>query len=143
MGFKTGGAWLRRLHEIDPWPNDVVDRCVSVHYVAPMYLRLRRTLNGHHLKTANFGKKAGEWHSWWAWRASLVECVRVDGKPKQRVFEYLGTVVPTNGFRHHGKLLTWDKLVTRLDAISNRISPEERATIEATFRKCQAEDPTR
>src|SRR5262249_24424647 len=93
-----------------------------------MYLVAKKWLNGHwtytHIKPV--------WKSFYVWRISLVESVRVDGKPRQHVVEYLGTA---GGLWHHGKRVTWESLTARLDALANRISPEERGRLEAAFAK--------
>jgi hypothetical protein len=66
--------------------------------------------------------------------ATLVESRRVDGQPRQRVVAYLGAIrearardpeLPDLQFRF------WTQVSARLDRLANRLSPEQRAAIEA------------
>ena len=65
--------------------------------------------------------------------AVLVESVRIDGKPKQRHIAYLGS------FHHeqdvHYRASWWQDVNAKLDALGNRITVEDRLSIEAALAK--------
>jgi len=67
--------------------------------------------------------------------ASLVESIRIDGKPRQRVVGYLGSIRENlvtdpqaqRDFWGDGR---WDGVRHRLDRLADRITPKDRASIE-------------
>ena len=67
------------------------------------------------------------------WSLVLVESIRVNGKPRQRHVACLGTIseFDTVGVCRRG--FAWDRLIERLDRLSNQILPEGRQRIEAAF----------
>ena len=63
--------------------------------------------------------------------ATLVECRRVDGKPRQKVVSYLGSVrldFVDEHLIHH--LHFWDSVHDRLDRVGERIDTATRRRIE-------------
>lgn len=63
--------------------------------------------------------------------ASLVESVRVDGKPKQRHIAYLGSV--HRDATVHERSWWWHRMNAKLDRLENRISPDDRKGVEAAL----------
>ena len=55
----------------------------------------------------------------------LVESVRIDGKPRQRHIATLHSLGIKSPF------LIWESITVKLDSLGNRLTPEERARIEA------------
>ena len=66
--------------------------------------------------------------------ATLVESRRVNGKPRQRVIAYLGSIrekcAQTPEHVNH-QLGFWNSVGAKLDGLANQITPDERARIEA------------
>lgn len=58
-------------------------------------------------------------------KAILVESVRVDGKPRQRHIAFLGSVLIDGSDRRR----FWYDVTTKLNRLSNRVSPLERSRI--------------
>ena len=63
--------------------------------------------------------------------AVLVESVRIDGKPRQRHIAYLGSVHHDPDV--HYRAWWWHHMTARLDALGNRLPPDERPKIEAAL----------
>jgi hypothetical protein len=79
-----------------------------------------------------------------AWRAVLVESVRVDGKPKQRHIGYLVGFTESAIAIPAQQRFVWDRIEARLARIgSNRISAEDRETIMASIAEKIGPPPTR
>src|SRR5262245_22011983 len=64
-------------------------------------------------------------------KAILVESVRVGGRPRQRHIAFLGSVAIDGGDRRR----FWYDVTTKLDRLSNRVSPDDRQRIEAAIAK--------
>ncbi len=63
--------------------------------------------------------------------ATLVECRRIEGRPRQKVISYLGSVrldFVEQHMIHH--LYFWDSVSDRLDRIGDRIDTASRQRIE-------------
>jgi hypothetical protein len=67
------------------------------------------------------------------WKASLVENVRVNGKPQQHHIAFLGGIAESGMAIVHQRRYFWDKVYERLDRLANRISLEQRRQIEAAI----------
>jgi hypothetical protein len=67
------------------------------------------------------------------WSVILVESVRVNGKPTQRHVAYLASITDSAIEVDHQRLSFWDKITERLDKLGNRISPEDRKSVEAAI----------
>jgi hypothetical protein len=78
-----------------------------------------------------------------AWRAILVESVRVDGKPKQRHIGYLVGFTESAIAIPAQQRFVWDRIEVRLARIGNRISAEDRETIIASITEKIGPPPTR
>jgi hypothetical protein len=83
-------------------------------------------------------RKIDRWYRWHevAWQyASLVESVRIDGKPTQRHVAYLGSVHFHARKGIHYRSWWWHDMSAKLDRLGNRISPDDRRKIEAALAK--------
>jgi hypothetical protein len=69
------------------------------------------------------------------WTAILVEASRVDGKPKQEHIAYLGGITESAIEILPQRCYFWDEVTERLDKLGNRLSPEERQSIESAVAK--------
>ena len=66
-------------------------------------------------------------------RAVLVESVRVDGKPRLRHIAFIASYDPKPYREHSMRGRFWLTARERLDHLANRVTPEQRARIEATL----------
>ena len=64
------------------------------------------------------------------WKASLIESVRVDGKPRQRHIALLGSFLDRSDFGARSRVWFWDNMNVRLNRLGNRVSPQDRKNIE-------------
>ena len=68
------------------------------------------------------------------WKASLIESVRVDGKPRQRHIALLGSFrdsdIENPNYGHRSRCDFWDTVTARLDRLGDRVSAEEPRKIE-------------
>jgi hypothetical protein len=78
-----------------------------------------------------------------AWRAVLVESVRVDGKPTQRHIGYLVGFTESAIATPAQQRFVWDRIEARLARIGNRITAEDRETIIASIAEKIGPPPTR
>jgi hypothetical protein len=69
------------------------------------------------------------------WAASLVESVRVDGKPTQRHVAYLAGITDSGIEIAAQRAFFWQKATEQLDRLANRISKDDRARIEDLIEK--------
>jgi hypothetical protein len=69
------------------------------------------------------------------WAASLVESVRVDGKPTQRHVAYLTGITDSGIEIAAQRAFFWQKATEQLDRLANRISKDDRARIEDLIEK--------
>jgi len=65
------------------------------------------------------------------WGAALTETTRIDGKPRQRHVAYLGSFTEHGIKSMHQRCLFWDRVNERLQAVSNRLTEEQRNRIVA------------
>ena len=76
--------------------------------------------------------------------ATLVECRRVDGKPRQQVVSYLGSVrlelIESHRIHH---LYFWDAVSERLDRLEGRLDDKVRRRIEAALARRVAKPTAR
>ena len=78
-------------------------------------------------------KRSQAWHSRGdLLTATLVECHRVDGKPRQKVVSYLGSVRQELIAEHKiHRLYFWDAVAERLERLGTRIDTATKQKIEA------------
>ena len=68
--------------------------------------------------------------------AVLVECRRIDGRPRQRTVAYLGSIREGGIESTLARLVKfWLGVTERLDQLGDAITPEERERIEAALAK--------
>lgn len=67
------------------------------------------------------------------WMATLVESRRVNGKPKQTHVAYLGSMTESGIEIPCWRGYFWEKVTAHLDRLGNRMTPDERKTIEAAI----------
>jgi hypothetical protein len=77
------------------------------------------------------------------WAATLVESVRVEGKPAPRHVAYLGGITESAIEIAAQRCFFWDKVTEHLDGLHNRLSPEDRQRIESAIAKKVAGPPTK
>ena len=74
------------------------------------------------------------------WSAVVVESKRVEGKPKQYHVCFLGSITESaieagrsgyNEYANHDRAIFFDLVSARLDALGDRLSPQDRQRIEA------------
>jgi hypothetical protein len=69
------------------------------------------------------------------WTATVVEAVRIDGKPRQRHVACLGSIYESR-FRSTGDCAVfWGTIAERLDRLDNRMRPSERRNVEMAIAK--------
>jgi hypothetical protein len=68
-----------------------------------------------------------------AWRAIIVESVRVDGKPRQRHVAYLTTFTESMTAIAGKRGWFWNQVTERLDSLGKRISADDRDRIETAI----------
>jgi hypothetical protein len=100
-----------------------------------MYLRWQSRKRS----TPEFGYGEGDTH----WRAILVENTRVDGKPRQQHIAYLAGFTESAVAAPAQQRYLWDRIVERLNQLANRISPEDRRSIEAALIEKIGKPPTK
>jgi hypothetical protein len=71
--------------------------------------------------------------------AILVEAVRIDGKPKQRHIAYLGSVHGEQDVYY--RAWWWHRMSAKLDALGNRIPPQDRPRIVAALARLMCYGP--
>lgn len=78
-------------------------------------------------------KRSSAWHSRGdLLTATLVECRRVEGKPRQQVVAYLGSVRLDYAGQHKiHHVYFWDAVSERLDRLGDRLDIKTRQKIEA------------
>jgi hypothetical protein len=77
------------------------------------------------------------------WRAILVECVRVDGKPRQRHVAYIVGFTESAAASLPHRRYIWDRADERLDRLHNRLSSQERKRIEKDLTKKLGRQPSK
>jgi hypothetical protein len=65
------------------------------------------------------------------WRATVVESVRVNGRPTQLHVAYLGGITESAIEIDAQRAWFWDEVKRRIDRLANRVSVEDRERIEA------------
>ena len=74
------------------------------------------------------------------WSAVVAESKRVEGKPKQYHVCFLGSITESaieagrsgyNEYANHDRAIFFDLVSARLDALGDRLSPQDRQRIEA------------
>jgi len=98
-------------------------------YTTPiMYVRWQSRERRHRA----FGRSGGpDVH----WRAILVECERIKGKPTQRHIAYIGGITESAIAIVHQRCWFWDAVKEQLDRLGKRVTPEERRSIETAIAK--------
>jgi hypothetical protein len=64
------------------------------------------------------------------WTATVVEAVRIDGKPRQKHVACLGSIYESRFASTGGRAAFWNMVTDRLDGLDDRIRPSERRAVE-------------
>jgi hypothetical protein len=80
---------------------------------------------------ARFGKLQQDVH----WSATIIESIRVGGKPRQRHVAYLGGITESAIDIGAQRAWFWVDVLQRLDSLANRVSNDDRERIETAVGK--------